>query len=102
MSSAVCHLSNISYRLGQPSKVSICQDALGKHAPVAEGFPRLVKSLEGIGVDLGKTPFALGPWLELERQTGDIRNAGESNAAQLKQARQWARGAYRPTYELPG
>jgi predicted dehydrogenase len=101
VSSAVCHLSNISYRLGQPGKVSACQEALGKHAPVAEGFPRLVKSLEGIGVDLDKTPFTLGPWLELNPASGDIVKVGAGDAAQLEQARRLARGAYRAPFILP-
>ena len=101
VSSAVCHLSNISYRLGQPGKVSVCQDALGKHAPVAEGFPRLVKSLEGIGVDLDKTPFTLGPWLELDPASGDIVKVGAGDSAQLEQARRWARGTHRAPFILP-
>lgn len=37
----------------------------GDQPPIAEDFPRLVKSLEGLGVDLNKKPFALGPSLEL-------------------------------------
>ena len=101
ISSAVCHLANLSYLLGQPGKVSACQDALGKHAPVAEGFPRLVKSLEGIGVDLDKTPFTLGPWLELDPASGDILKAGAGDAAQLDQAQRLARGTHRAPFVLP-
>jgi hypothetical protein len=101
VSSAVCHLSNISYRLGRPGKVSACQDALGKRAPVAEGFPRLVKSLEGIGVDLDRTPFTLGPWLKVDPVGGDIVEVGAGDAAQLAQARRWARGTHRAPFILP-
>lgn len=100
VSSAVCHLANLSYRLGQPGKVSACQDALGEHAPVAEGFPRLVKSLEGIGVDLEKTPFTLGPSLEVNPGTGDIRKVGAGDATQLDQARRLARGSQRAPFIL--
>ena len=101
VSSAVCHLSNISYRLGQAGKVSACQDTLGKHAPVAEGFPRLVKSLEGIGVDLDKTPFTLGPSLNIDPASGDILKAGDGDAAQLEKARALARGSHRAPYTMP-
>jgi len=101
VSSAVCHLGNISYRLGRPGNPRACENALGNRPPVAEGFPRLVKSLEGIGVDLDKTPFTLGPWLELDPASGDILKAGAGDAAQLEQARRLARGAYRAPFVLP-
>jgi len=102
VSSAVCHLGNISYRLGQPGKAKACQEALGQHAPVAEGFPRLVKSLEGIDVDLDKTPFTLGPWLEINPTSGDILQAGGGDTQQLEQARRLARGTHRAPFVLPG
>jgi hypothetical protein len=101
VSSAVCHLGNISYRLGRPGDAQACQAALGNQPPVAEGFPRLVQSLEGIGVDLDKTPFALGPWLELDTQTGDILRTEGGDAGQLEQARRLgARNRTRP-YVFP-
>lgn len=101
VSSAVCHLGNISYRLGRPGNAQACQATLGDRPPVAEGFPRLVKSLEGIGVDLDKTPFALGPWLELDTTTGDILKAGDGDVGQLDQARRLARGTQRAPYLFP-
>lgn len=101
VSSAVCHLGNISYRLGRPGDAQACQATLGDRPPVAEGFPRLVNSLEGIGVDLDQTPFALGPWLELDTATGDILKAGDGDAGQLEQGRRLARGSERAPYVFP-
>jgi len=101
VSSAVCHWGNISYRLGRPGHVPAGQSALGNGPPVAEGFTRLVKSLEGIGVDLDKTPFALGLWLELDPTTGDILKAGDGDVGQLEQARRLARGTHRAPYVCP-
>jgi hypothetical protein len=101
VSSAVCHLGNISYRLGRPGDTRACQTALGNQPPVAEGFPRLVKSLEGIGVDLAKTPFSLGPWLDIDTRTGDIRGTEGGDAGQLEQARRLARGTERAPYQFP-
>ena len=101
VSSAVCHLGNIAYRLGRPGTAQACQAALGKQPPVAEGFPRLVQSLEGIGVDLAKTPFALGPWIELDTRTGDILGMEGGDAGQLEQARHLARGNHRAPYVFP-
>jgi hypothetical protein len=101
VSSAVCHLGNLSYRLGRPGDAPACQTALGNRPPVAEGFPRLVQSLEGIGVDLAKTPFALGPWLELDTHTGEIQGAEGGDAGQLEQARALARGTQRAPFLFP-
>jgi len=101
VSSAVCHLGNISYRLGRPGNPQACQNALGNRPPVAEGFPRLVKSLEGIGVDLDKTPFTLGPSLEIDPVSGTILRAGVGDAQLLEQARRLARGTHRAPYVLP-
>ena len=101
VSSAVCHLGNVSYRLGRPGDARACQAALGDRPPVAEGFPRLVKSLEGIGVDLDKTPFSLGPWLELDTRTGEIQGAAGGDAGQLEQARRLARGTQRAPWVFP-
>ena len=101
VSSAVCHLGNISYRLGRPGNPQACENALGNRPPVAEGFPRLVKSLEGIGVDLDKTPFTLGPSLEIDPASGDILKAGTGEDSQLEQARRLARGTHRAPFGLP-
>lgn len=101
VSSAVCHLGNISYRLGRPGNTQACQATLGDRTPVAEGWPRLVQSLEGLGVDLDQTPFALGPWLELDPTTGDILQAGDGDSGQLAQARRLARGTQRDPYLFP-
>ena len=101
VSSAVCHLGNISYRLGRPGNRRACQDTLGNRPPVAEGFPRLVKSLEGIGVDLDESPFTLGPWLELDPTSGDILKTSGGDAEQLEPARRLARGSYRAPFTMP-
>jgi len=58
VSSSACHLGNISYRLGKPAEKRDCQNALGDRPHVADGFRQVVRSLEGIGVDPDKTPFA--------------------------------------------
>jgi predicted dehydrogenase len=101
ISSAVCHLGNLAYRLGQPTATATCRQTVAAHAHADETFDRLVKSLEGIGVDLGKTPFAMGPWLEINPKTGQIRSAGKGQNAKRDQARAMSRGAHRAPYVLP-
>jgi len=62
---------------------------------------RVAKSLEGLDVDLDKTPFSLGPWIEPDLISGDIRKVGGGDTAQLEQARKLARGAYRAPFGVP-
>jgi hypothetical protein len=52
-------------------------------------------------MDLDKTPFTLGPWLELDPVSGDIVKVGAGDAAQLDQARRLARGTHRAPFVLP-
>jgi len=65
-SSALCHLGNISHRLGGPASPKEILGQLDSHRihdEVAETFDRNRKHLHGNGVDLEKTPLTLGPWL---------------------------------------
>lgn len=101
VSSAVCHFGNISYRMGQPGNLTACREAIGQHAQVQEAFTHLVRSLEGIDVDLDKTHFTLGPWFELDPASGDILKVGAGEAAQLERARRLARGTYRASFTMP-
>ena len=101
ISSSVCHLGNISYRLGEPTSTNTCRQIVAAHAHADETFDRLSKSLEGIGVDLGKAPFSMGPWLEINPKTGEVRNAGKGQTAKRDQARTLAHGSHRAPYVLP-
>ena len=101
ISSAVCHLGNIAYRLGEPTATATCRQTVAAHGHADETFDRLVKSLEGIGVDLGKMPFSMGPWLEINPKTGKVRNAGKGRTVKRDQARTLAHGSHRAPYALP-
>lgn len=101
VSSAVCHLGNISYRLARPAPLASCRAELGPHPQVNEAFGRLTESLQGIGVDLGRTPFALGPWLETDDPAGAITGLVGSDPDALAEARRLARGSHRAPYAFP-
>jgi hypothetical protein len=101
VSSAVCHLANLSYRMGQPQALRGASSALGESLPVREGFPRLVKSLEGLGVDLDQSPFNVGPWLELDPASGGVLKAGGGSNELREQVERLWRGSYRQPYVMP-
>jgi len=68
-STALCHIGNISWRLGHPLSGDEIQKQLGKlkvHDAVLETFDRTCKHLAENDVDLEKTKLALGRLLRLD------------------------------------
>jgi len=68
-STALCHVGNISYRLGHPSSPGEIQKQLAQlkvHDDVLETFERTRKHLVENNVDLDKSKLTLGPLLRLD------------------------------------
>ena len=63
VSSSLCHLANISYRLGQDTANDTLRDAIASHGQTQESFARMVDHLKANNVEIGKTPTTLGPLL---------------------------------------
>ena len=65
---ALCHLANISYRLGK--QVPFSQEPDGMSNPqVAESFEMIKRNLKGVGVDLDKTTYCMGRTLTIDPKT---------------------------------
>jgi len=81
-SAGLCHLANISYRLGEPESFSRKPDRLGDNREVVETFEKIKENLGGTGVALAEATYQLGPTLTFdpreERFTGD--RAHEANS----------------------
>ena len=78
LSSACCHLGNISYRLGEQVSGKIEPDVLGKHGEVAKSWETIKQTVKGtLGYDVPKNTYCLGPMLqfdpEKERFVGNRR-----------------------------
>jgi predicted dehydrogenase len=75
ISSALCHMGNVSYRLGKKMPVSEIKDAIGDNADLMDSFERMLEHLEANEVDLEKEPITMGPMLtmnpEKERFVGE-------------------------------
>jgi hypothetical protein len=68
-SSALCHIANISYRLGSQTSVNDIAKSLGEikvHDDVQETLERTRHYLSDAGVDLDKTKLTLGKYLRMD------------------------------------
>jgi hypothetical protein len=94
-SAALCHLANISYRLGEKVSFDHKSRALSDSPEVAQTFENLRANLEAVGVKLTDTGYQLGRTLQFdpgaERFAGEA--AGKANALLTRN--------YRKPYVVP-
>jgi len=101
ISSAVCHLGNLSFRLGADANKEDILAKIGERQLARETFARLEKHLRANEVDMAKNPMKLGPWLTLDQDSDTITHCdGRADSDTLKRARQLARGSYRKPFTL--
>jgi len=94
-SSALCHLGNVSHRLGHAEPEASLTSSIKSDAALFEAHGRMLEHLAANKVDLGKTPLTLGVPLAVdaknERFTGS--NAAAANAMLKRE--------YRKPFEVP-
>jgi len=66
ISSALCHMANISHRLGHYVSPAEVRKAIEDRPLILEAFDRFEKHLAANDVDINKTGVILGPWLEMD------------------------------------
>jgi len=67
LSSALCHLGNISYRLGEQVPGTTRPDVLDRHEEVNESWKTITQTVKGtLGLDLSKSTYQLGPMLKFD------------------------------------
>ena len=70
LSSACCHLGNISYRLGEQVSGTTRPEVLDKHEEVAKSWETIKETVKGtLGLDLSKNTYNLGPMLQFNPET---------------------------------
>jgi predicted dehydrogenase len=66
VSAALCHMGNISYRLGRREPPETVRQAVRDHPTAAEAVDRLLSHLEANEIDLETNPLTLGPTLTFD------------------------------------
>ena len=89
ISSALCHLGNISHQIGRAAAPGELAEKLKGNAPLAEAHGRMLEHLAANHVDVAKTPLTLGQSLAVdskaEKFTG--KDAAAANAMLTRQYR---------------
>ncbi len=78
-SAALCHLANISYRLGQPVPFQSAIRPFGDNADAQEAFERMKQHLVKNGVKLEDSAYYLGRKLVIDAATETITNDIQAN-----------------------
>ena len=66
LSSALCHIGNISYRLGSQQPFSKKPELVSQNNRVEETFEMIKENLAGVGVELDKIEYQIGPVLNFD------------------------------------
>ncbi|MDB5357963.1 MAG: iolG 16 [Phycisphaerales bacterium] len=93
LSSAMCHTSNISYRLGQKTDQEEIRSAIKSNKAATETFERFQAHLAKNEVDISMEKATLGPVLQLDPKTERFVNNAEANALLSR--------AYRKPFVVP-
>jgi hypothetical protein len=90
-STALCHVGNISHRLGQPASPDEIErqlDGHELHEDVARTFSRMAGHLRDNGVDLERTPLTLGPLLAINSERETFRDHAAADRLLTREYRQ--------------
>ncbi len=93
LSSALCHLGNISYRLGTPTPFNKKTKAFGDDKEAYETFARMEEHLKENKVPLDSTSYRLGRKLEVDPKAESFVNDEEANTMLTR--------AYRKPFVVP-
>lgn len=79
-SSALCHLGNISYRLGHTEERGEIQEKLSDELDTREAFARMVAHLAANEVNPAAQPAVIGPWLRFDAEREQFLQNSRANA----------------------
>ena len=94
-STALCHLANISYRVGTKAAQETVLDGMKQHDDARNTIESMLTQLGGNKVDLKQQPFMLGPKLSFDPATETFKGEHASQANAL------AKGTSRAPFIVP-
>lgn len=94
-SAALCHMGNISHRLGKHASVEEIKSTIGDNAELLDSFDRMLANLKANEVDLEKEPITMGPMLTMDSKTE--RFTGEDS----EWANMYIKRNYREPFVVP-
>ncbi len=92
-SSALCHLPNISYRLGEQVAFDKKAKTLGDNKVVVEAFDKVVDNLKAVDLQLSERTYMLGRVLKFDPKTEKFIGDDQANQMLTRD--------YRKGYEVP-
>jgi predicted dehydrogenase len=95
LSAALCHMANVSYRLGTQAEPDAMMEMTGGNLQWSDAFERFRDHLGANGVDMGRTPAVLGPWVTMDSDADKF--VGEF----AEQANGLSRRTYRKPFVVP-
>jgi predicted dehydrogenase len=96
ISTSLCHLANISYRIGQSASPGEIKERVRGDNKAMDLFEQFQTHLDKNGVDLKKTKASLGPWLEF-----DAENEKFTGGMNFKKANELLGREYRSPFVVP-
>ena len=92
-STAVTHLGNISYRMGELAAQGEIREQIAGTPLLVEMFDRFVEHLRAHEIDVDAPTITLGQWLDVDTAEECFQNHDQANAL--------VAGVYRAPYLLP-
>src|SRR2546422_438429 len=87
LSSALCHTSNISYRLGKEASQNAIREALKSNAAALETLARFEEHLAANNVKLDMSKATLGAFLQMDGKAEKFRGNSKANALLTREYR---------------
>jgi len=83
ISANLCHMANVSYRIGAETNPQQIKESLPAHKPAQEAFEKVCEHLRANDVKLDKNPLVMGPWLTLDGRTERFTGQHSERANEL-------------------
>jgi predicted dehydrogenase len=95
LSAGLCHMANISHRLGADAQPGEIVEMIKGHPQWADAFERLQQHMNSRDMDLKKVPATLGPWVTIDSKSEKFVDEFAAPANQL------CRRKYRDPFTVP-